>query len=67
MVRAIALAVFAGALLCAGSAGAEPPETVVHGEVCTPAGCAGAARSPALAAAGFAAAVFAAGLSRRRR
>ena len=48
------------------AAQAAPP-IQQHGVVCTPAGCSLPASSPASAAAGFAAAVFASGALARRR
>jgi len=50
----------------APSAEAAPPRPQVRGPYCTPAGCAGAPRSPVSAVAGLAGATLAAGLVARR-
>jgi hypothetical protein len=57
---------FLTALCISGAARAAPPPTQLHGAICTPAGCTGAAPTPAATPLAFAAAALAAGILGRR-
>ena len=67
MARWLATAGLLALLGAAGPAAAAPPETVIRGPYCPPAGCPGSQRSGLGSAAGFAATAGAALLLSRRR